>query len=713
MVDLTIDGRAVTVPADKTVLDAADILGIPIPVLCHKDGQVPVGVCRMCVVDVGGKVFDAACVRGVQPGLAVKTDTKEVKDARQSLLELLMSDHRSPCGRETCKLEELAGELKTPYLHREVVPGVDDTSHVIRVDHSACILCDRCVRACADAGHFVIARQGKGHDTTIAFDLGKPMGSSDCVSCGECMLSCPTGALTSKVTVAHVIEPRAGCKTQELTARQLLHIDLFSHVPEEFLKLNNHSVVKHTVPPGVTLFREGDEGDTAFYILKGQVRISISDLGHVATSKDKSAPLKMDSSLMDREEHVREHENLKRKHVPVDAHQELPYENPSATLDEGHLFGEMSCLSFYLRSVTAITLTECEILEMRRNVLDMVQRNKQLRAKIQSDYCAEGLLIHLRAIFPSMTPDFVNDLRSKVELKRYAPGEIIYYQGDPADAFYLVRIGCVKVSANYSGRDVVLAYLSKGSHFGEKSILHNRQRSATCSAQDNVDLVRIAAEDFREIVKSFPEIQDALSGEIQAHDAENEALLLQASYDPADDLGEFLRQGLHGAQSLLVLDLDKCTRCDQCVTACADAHDGTTRLIRDGLRYDHYLIATSCRHCQDPLCMVGCPVSAIHRPRSLEVIIEDWCIGCGLCAKNCPYGNINMHTFSLAGDELQALGVGQEQARKARLVRKATNCNLCHGQDEPSCVAACPHDAAHRYQASDFRAKLTLEKTDR
>ena len=111
-------------------------------------------------------------------------------------------------------------------------------------------------------------------------------------------------------------------------------------------------------------------------------------------------------------------------------------------------------------------------------------------------------------------------------------------------------------------------------------------------------------------------------------------------------LNDFLAQGLMEAQSLLVLDLEKCTRCDQCVRACADAHDGVTRLVREGLRFDKYLVATSCRQCRDPLCMVGCPVGSIRRRNSLEVIIEDWCIGCGLCASNCPYGNITLHPFN-------------------------------------------------------------------
>ena len=96
-----------------------------------------------------------------------------------------------------------------------------------------------------------------------------------------------------------------------------------------------------------------------------------------------------------------------------------------------------------------------------------------------------------------------------------------------------------------------------------------------------------------------------------------------------------------------MLDLERCTRCDECVKACADAHDGVTRLVREGLRFDKYLVATSCRQCRDPLCMVGCPVGSIRRGNSLEIIIEDWCIGCGLCANNCPYGNINMHPFEV------------------------------------------------------------------
>src|SRR5579863_4565727 len=100
----------------------------------------------------------------------------------------------------------------------------------------------------------------------------------------------------------------------------------------------------------------------------------------------------------------------------------------------------------------------------------------------------------------------------------------------------------------------------------------------------------------------FPEVRNKLEATAAEHVAANQQRMAQLESVPVD---QFLNQGLMEAQSLLILDLDRCTRCDQCVRACADAHDGVSRLIRDGLRFDRYLVATSCRQCRDPLCMVG------------------------------------------------------------------------------------------------------------
>ena len=709
-VQLTIDEQAITVPAGTTVFDAARMHGIEIPVLCHQQNETPAGVCRLCVVDVGGRAYQAACVRPVEPGMVVRTRTQEVEAARKTLLELMMSDHPAPCIRQQntgdCELESLAqryGAQEIRYPRRDVTRGCDDSSLTILVDHAACILCDRCVRACADLrNNFVIARQGKGYDAGIAFDMGDPMGGSTCVSCGECMVSCPTGALTNKVVVGQKLEWGTSCETEEL-----LSLPVFHGVSGTFLELNRGSVMMRRIKKGEVLFREGEYGSTAFYILEGKIDVFIaSPRAHVNTEKGGRGFLNLlKNKLVGRQESPRPEENLLRTHISIDAPVELSYDYPVAQLSTGDLFGEMTCMNFYPRSATARAATDCVVLEMLRNVLDVLQKNKNFRARLENDYRLRALETHLRTvpIFASLTSEFINDLRHRVELVRYAPGEVIFRQGDVADGFYLVRIGFVKVSESYPGGELVLSYLSKGNYFGEIGLLGAGKRTATCSALDHVEVVRIAAEDFEKMLQQFPDTRAQLEAISAERLRENQARFQRVSTVPVD---EFLRQGLMEAQNLLVLDLDRCTRCDQCVTACADSHGGVTRLIRDGLRLDHYLIATSCRHCRDPLCMVGCPVGAIRRQNSLEVIIEDWCIGCGLCANNCPYGNINLQEFRVDGpanEELVLLGEGQEHAKKrARVVRKATSCNLCNDYPEPSCVYACPHDAAHRVSATDF-----------
>jgi Fe-S-cluster-containing hydrogenase component 2 len=110
--------------------------------------------------------------------------------------------------------------------------------------------------------------------------------------------------------------------------------------------------------------------------------------------------------------------------------------------------------------------------------------------------------------------------------------------------------------------------------------------------------------------------------------------------------------GLVQGQRLMLIDLDSCTRCDECVKACVDTHDdGYSRLYLDGDRFGKYLIPSSCRACLEPVCMIGCPVGSIHRGDNLQIVIEDWCIGCGLCARNCPYGSIQMQDIGLVPND--------------------------------------------------------------
>src|SRR6266487_1750457 len=218
-VTLTIDGREVTVAEGSTIWAAAKEAGIDIPVLCHDERFDPVGVCRMCVVDVGAPAYAASCVRACEEGMEVKTATPEVERSRAVLTQLLLSDQperaRDPKQTTTGDNELLALADRYEVSREDGLPlasgrGTDFSNPVIAVDHDSCILCDRCVRACDDIqGNDVIGRSGKGYSTRIAFDLNEPMGESSCVTCGECVSACPTGALTNKPIRNIPIRPRS------------------------------------------------------------------------------------------------------------------------------------------------------------------------------------------------------------------------------------------------------------------------------------------------------------------------------------------------------------------------------------------------------------------------------------------------------------------------------------------------------------------------
>jgi formate dehydrogenase major subunit len=220
-VTCTIDGAEVTVPSGTTIYTAAQAAGIDIPVLCHDERYDPVGVCRMCAVDVGGRVLAAACVRPCEDGMEVKTATETVERQRKVLTELLMSDQPDVDPKETTTGDNLLLGLARRYEtgHAERLPqargrGTDDSNPVISVNHDACILCDRCVRACDDIqGNDVIGRSGKGYATRIAFDLNDPMGESTCVTCGECVAACPTGAIVNKPIRDVPVRPREELKS--------------------------------------------------------------------------------------------------------------------------------------------------------------------------------------------------------------------------------------------------------------------------------------------------------------------------------------------------------------------------------------------------------------------------------------------------------------------------------------------------------------------
>src|ERR1700722_3514317 len=343
LVELTIDERPVFVPAGTTVFDAARTFGVRIPTLCHQQNETPVGVCRMCVVDIGQRVYAASCVRQVEPGMKVKTATDDVKSVRRTILELLLADHPSPCARPQatgdCELDTLgaeAGIVKSRFAPRPTPRGRDESSASIAVDFEACILCDRCIRGCSEIRHnFVLARRGKGYQAGIAFDGNLPMGESSCVSCGECMVSCPTGALTNK----KVIDTNLG-QGEAVKVAEMQTLEIFKNVSGTFLNLNSNAIRKRTYKAGEIICKEGDFGSTAFYILDGKADVYLSSpMAHIGTKGKNGFSGKL-QTVLETTNRKSGSKEVRKGTIPIDGPVDLAYDNPIAELAPGELFGE-------------------------------------------------------------------------------------------------------------------------------------------------------------------------------------------------------------------------------------------------------------------------------------------------------------------------------------------------------------------------------------
>jgi CRP-like cAMP-binding protein/Fe-S-cluster-containing hydrogenase component 2 len=497
----------------------------------------------------------------------------------------------------------------------------------------------------------------------------------------------------------------------ELSSADLAKYELFKGIPEKTIegsvikrhKINDQPPIwLRTFEPGELICREGEYGSTAFFIAEGTVTIGIDAPRPRRSSKK---PVGLLWRLLGRGDEPEDEEEAEEgdlvsddsRLIPVDGHL-LPYDKPIGELRAGDIFGEMSCMSFYPRSATCVAGPQgAKCLEMLRSVLDFIRSNAKAsyKERIEKNYKERSLDLALRNIpmLSSLPKARLEALRPRIELVSVAPDTPIYAEGAAADAVFLLRLGFVKLSQKRQGGELVLQYVGPGQHFGEVGLLAGAPRKATATALDNVELIRIARDDFAALCKEFPDVARAAEQGIEA--ASPAALGHQEL-----PLGTLLEKGVMNAQNLLVIDLEKCTRCDECVKACADEHDGVTRLIRDGLRVDKYLVASACRACTDPVCMIGCPVGSIRRRNSLEIIIEDWCIGCGKCAQQCPYGNINMHPYEKWEKVVEEKDGKTFKRRELAIVNqgkgRAVGCDLCKSEKEPRCVYACPHGAAKR-----------------
>jgi CRP-like cAMP-binding protein/Fe-S-cluster-containing hydrogenase component 2 len=409
-----------------------------------------------------------------------------------------------------------------------------------------------------------------------------------------------------------------------------------------------------------------------------------------------------------------------------------------ATLQQGSFFGEMTLISGLPRNASVTAAEACLAIEVPRRAFEQwMKKPGPFRNTMDETYIARGLANHLRTIpgFAEIDARVVQELVKKVRLRIFSKDEIVVREGDDADSFYLIRDGYVRVMKNMAGGEQrTVAYLKDGSYFGESALLRSERRNATIIAMGKVEVIQVMKEDFFALVNQDPNFADRLVEEDRRRVAAK-ASSAQAS-SPLGFVGEVVERGLVKATSALVIHLNVCTRCGNCVKACAELHDGISRLTRHGMLFEApvrqtlkvlepLLVTTSCMHCLDPECMVGCPTGAITRDVNGEVIIQDSCIGCGNCARRCPYGNISMADArgkeELAKQRTGAPLIGgylkfwktpddepmmheiETSNQKAVVRRIAVKCDLCQDYNyNHGCVHNCPYGAIERMDAGAY-----------
>ena len=389
-------------------------------------------------------------------------------------------------------------------------------------------------------------------------------------------------------------------------------------------------------------------------------------------------------------------------------------------LERGDFFGEMSLVSGLRRLEKAKSVEDCVLWEIpRRAVLRLMNAEPSVKQAIDEHFIMRALHSYL---LPDAQLTFLRSLALRATTCAYKQGEVVYKVGDPSDYFYLVRSGSMKVSARagVGGKEVVVNHLPVGRCFGHVELIGMEKtspvRQVTVAATKTSEVIRFKRKDFNAMLERYPALGDRLRQGIRETMVRSaEVFTREVGEDHL--INKLVDSGVFEGTDVLLIDEDKCIRCDQCMTACASTHDGQTRLYRtEGNIFGNLLVPSSCRHCENPKCMADCPPGdAILRHKDGQVYINpERCIGCGNCAKNCPYGNIFMvHPAKVepVGPFDRLLGMigfakgPSHQDETGEM--KAIKCDLCKGLDHgPACVRICPTGAALRVSPTEYFKRI-------
>ena len=620
--------------------------------------------------------------------------------------------------------------------HREeIVPLTEDE---VRFEIDMCIGCDRCMRACpvplssmvniADLNLATISDVVAPHVARF---------TDECVMCGSCVPVCPVNnhrdllmlslkqrlgiPWDGKVDMSRVLDHLPSGWDIQLLLSRLREQPMFSDpqvVPDNYLLHFIASSKVLTFITGAVALHESEYGREIIFILEG--RFTISSAGTNG--------------------------------------QDLPI----AVLRRGEFMGERGMLSGQQRNATARAQTAAVVLEVPEQVMqrliEIVPPVRTFFERLNNARSIESVMKRM-AIFQGIADPDIRWITNKIQFKNFDRDEQLFTESDkgqPArESLHIIMEGFVKVArrttagtGHHKTGERIIAYRQGGDYFAGGLDMLGDGRAVTVTAINRVHVAEVPRQEMLTILARYPEVNQRFMTRLQEYRVAAVAAesfigsmeFLRAapaqSYADAEaraGLRALVGGGVVEGTEVLVIDLDKCVHCDKCEDACARRH-GHSRMNRKGMVVGNISIATACRQCQDPVCML-CSRAGIARMPSGEVYITESCIGCGICAERCPYDNISIVSLEQeveerttwqrfaqffskgAGKELgkRMLPMASMKAAPGPLniqqpldafgeIRKkvAIKCDLCAGYNNQACVQACPTGAAFRAQPAQF-----------